>query len=108
MVLLAEAIEENSVPPRPHEGEDDDNLLCHDFPNMFRIFFLNYTHALHFDDKPNYSYLCDLSVREGYEYVFDWGVQRGAQDDGSAGVPRKKTTRHKVVQDEDRRARSQM
>jgi casein kinase I family protein HRR25 len=58
------------------------DLLCRGFPNEFGI-FLNYTRALRFDDKPDYSYLrklCrDLFVREGfqYDYVFDWSVQRG-------------------------------
>ena len=108
MVLLAEAIEEYSIPPWPHEGEDDDDLLCCSFPNVFGIFFLNYTHTLHFDDKPDYSYLHHLSMCEGYMYIFDWGVQKGTQDDGSTGVARKKTTRCKVVQDEDHHASSQM
>jgi casein kinase I family protein HRR25 len=35
------------------------DLLCHEFPNEFGI-FLNYTHTLHFDDKPDYSYLHKL------------------------------------------------
>ena len=77
------------------------DLLCRGFPNEFGI-FLNYTRALRFDDKPDYSYLRklfrDLFVREGYQYdyVFDWSVQR-AQDDGSG----KSGTRRKVVQEDD-------
>ena len=80
------------------------DLLCRGFPSEFGI-FLNYTRALRFDDKPDYSYLRklfrDLFVREGYQYdyVFDWSVQRGAQEEGSTsktGVPRRK-----VVQEED-------
>ncbi|KAJ7492162.1 kinase-like domain-containing protein [Mycena latifolia] len=91
------------------------DLLCRGFPNEFGI-FLNYTRALRFDDKPDYSYLRklfrDLFVREGYQYdyVFDWSVQRGAQDDGSAG-PSKVAAggRRKVVQDEeDHRASDRM
>ncbi|TRM61505.1 kinase-like domain-containing protein [Schizophyllum amplum] len=76
------------------------DLLCRGFPNEFGI-FLNYTRALRFDDKPDYSYLRklfrDLFVREGYQYdyVFDWSVQR-AQDDSS-----KSGTRRKVVQEDD-------
>ncbi|KAJ7904013.1 kinase-like protein [Mycena leptocephala] len=78
------------------------DLLCRGFPNEFGI-FLNYTRALRFDDKPDYSYLRklfrDLFVREGYQYdyVFDWSVQR----DGPA-VTSKATAggRRKVVQDE--------
>ena len=63
------------------------DLLCRGFPNEFGI-FLNYTRALRFDDKPDYSYLRkifrDLFVREGfqYDYVFDWTVykyQKNAQ-----------------------------
>jgi len=83
------------------------DLLCRGFPNEFGI-FLNYTRALRFDDKPDYSYLRklfrDLFVREGYQYdyVFDWSVQRGARDDGTQastskiGIPRRK-----VVQEEE-------
>lgn len=92
------------------------DLLCRGYPNEFGI-FLNYTRALRFDDKPDYSYLRklfrDLFVREGYQYdyVFDWSVQRGAQDDGSAGTSGQKTAagRRKVVQDdEDHRASDRM
>lgn len=91
------------------------DLLCRGFPNEFGI-FLNYTRALRFDDKPDYSYLRklfrDLFVREGYQYdyVFDCSVQRGAQDDGSAGTSAKAAgTRRKVVQDEeDHRASDRM
>jgi len=92
------------------------DVLCRGFPNEFGI-FLNYTRALRFDDKPDYSYLRklfrDLFVREGYQYdyVFDWSVQRGAQDDGSAGTSGQKAAagRRKVVQDdEDHRASDRM
>ncbi|KAJ6623133.1 kinase-like protein [Mycena sp. CBHHK59/15] len=91
------------------------DLLCRGFPNEFGI-FLNYTRALRFDDKPDYSYLRklfrDLFVREGYQYdyVFDWSVQRGAQDDGSAATSKAAAGgRRKVVQDEeDHRASDRM
>ena len=83
------------------------DLLCRGFPNEFGI-FLNYTRALRFDDKPDYSYLRklfrDLFVREGfqYDYVFDWSVQRGAPEDGSAGTSQKASAgRRKVVQEEE-------
>ena len=83
------------------------DLLCGGFPNEFGI-FLNYTRALRFDDKPDYSYLRklfrDLFVREGYQYdyVFDWSVQRGAQEDGVQGSSSKPgVPRRKVVQEED-------
>ncbi|KAI9570221.1 kinase-like domain-containing protein [Boletus coccyginus] len=83
------------------------DLLCRGFPNEFGI-FLNYTRALRFDDKPDYSYLRklfrDLFVREGfqYDYVFDWSVQRGAPDDGSTGASQKAAAgRRKVVQEEE-------
>ena len=83
------------------------DLLCRGFPNEFGI-FLNYTRALRFDDKPDYSYLRklfrDLFVREGYQYdyVFDWSVQRGAQEDGTQGSSSKSgAPRRKVVQEED-------
>ncbi|KAG6878309.1 casein kinase I [Termitomyces sp. T159_Od127] len=84
------------------------DLLCRGFPNEFGI-FLNYTRALRFDDKPDYSYLRklfrDLFVREGYQYdyVFDWSVQRNAQDET------KPSARRKVVQEEeDHRASDRM
>ncbi|KIN97744.1 hypothetical protein M404DRAFT_32077 [Pisolithus tinctorius Marx 270] len=70
------------------------DLLCCGFPNEFGI-FLNYTRALWFDDKPDYSYLCklfhDLFIREGfqYDYVFDWSVQCGAPEDASTGMSQK-------------------
>jgi casein kinase I homolog HRR25 len=57
-------------------------ILCHGFPNEFTV-YLNYTRSLHFDEKPDYSYLRkifhDLFVREGYQYdyIFDWTVQAG-------------------------------
>jgi casein kinase I family protein HRR25 len=83
------------------------DLLCRGFANEFGI-FLNYTRALRFDDKPDYSYLRklfrDLFVREGfqYDYVFDWSVQRGAPDDGSTGASQKAAPgRRKVVQEEE-------
>ena len=58
------------------------DFLCRGYPNKFGI-FLNYTCALHFNDKPDYSYLCklfrDLFICEGYQYdyVFNWSIQRG-------------------------------
>jgi casein kinase I family protein HRR25 len=82
------------------------DLLCRGFPNEFGI-FLNYTRALRFDDKPDYSYLRklfrDLFVREGcqYDYVFDWSVQRGAQEEGGQGSSKAGAPRRKVVQEED-------
>lgn len=80
------------------------DILCRGFPTEFGI-FLNYTRALRFDDKPDYSYLRklfrDLFVREGYQYdyVFDWSVQRGAPDDTASSS--KTGGRRKVVQEED-------
>jgi casein kinase I family protein HRR25 len=91
-------------------------LPCRPHGSQRRV-FLNYTRALRFDDKPDYSYLRklfrDLFVREGYQYdyVFDWSVQRGAQEDGSAGTSGQKggAGRRKVVQDEeDHRASDRM
>ena len=52
------------------------DLLYRGFPSEFGI-FLNYTCALQFNDKPDYSYLrqlpYDLFTCEGcqYDYVFD-------------------------------------
>ncbi|CAL1694388.1 unnamed protein product [Somion occarium] len=83
------------------------DLLCRGFPHEFSI-FLNYTRALRFDDKPDYSYLRklfrDLFVREGYQYdyVFDWSVQRATTEDSGAGSSAKAPGgRRKVVQEDD-------
>ena len=82
------------------------DLPCRGFPNEFGI-FLNYTHALWFDDKLDYSYLCklfrDLLTREGYQcdYVFDWGVRRGAQDEVAGANFKAAGGRRKVVQEND-------
>ncbi|KAJ7787887.1 casein kinase 1, epsilon, partial [Mycena leptocephala] len=66
--------------------------LCRDLPDEFRI-FLDYTRALCFNEKPDYSYLRkllrELFVRKGYryDYTFDWSdPQVGASSsDGSRG-----------------------
>nr|CCC47830.1 putative casein kinase [Trypanosoma vivax Y486] len=55
--------------------------LCKGFPAEFAA-CLHYTRNLHFEDKPDYSYLKrlfrELFVREGYhvDYVFDWTLKR--------------------------------
>ncbi|KAH8835646.1 casein kinase I [Flagelloscypha sp. PMI_526] len=78
------------------------DLLCRGFPNEFGI-FLNYTRALRFDDKPDYSYLRklfrDLFVREGYQYdyVFDWSVQRSNQMEDGAGPSKQRSSRPKMA-----------
>jgi serine/threonine protein kinase len=47
------------------------------WPSEFRV-FLDYTRALHFEDKPDYTYLRrlfhDLRMREGFQHdsIFDW------------------------------------
>lgn len=66
---------------------------------------MNYTRALRFDDKPDYSYLRklfrDLFVREGYQYdyVFDWTVHRS--EDGASGSGKAAPGRRKVLQEEE-------
>ena len=81
------------------------DLPCRGFPHKFAI-FLNYAHALRFNDKPDYPYLrklfCDLFVREGdqYDYVFDWSVQRKVQENG-AGPSKSGAGRRKVAPDEE-------
>lgn len=55
--------------------------LCKGLPGEFAA-YLNYTRSLHFEDKPDYSYMKrvfrELFVREGYQldYVFDWTLKR--------------------------------
>ncbi|KEG05969.1 putative casein kinase [Trypanosoma grayi] len=57
------------------------DVLSKGFPAEFAA-YLNYTRALQFEDKPDYSYLKrlfrDPFVREGYhlDYVFDWTLKR--------------------------------
>jgi casein kinase I family protein HRR25 len=83
-------------------------LLCCGIPNEFAV-FLNYCHALRFDDKPDYSYLRkpfrNLFNREGYQYnyVFDWSVVRTAHDDASGSSAAKGSTQacRKVLPEED-------
>ncbi|KAI5988874.1 hypothetical protein F5J12DRAFT_898070 [Pisolithus orientalis] len=55
----------------------------------------DYTQALRFDNKPDYSYLhklfCDLFIHKGFQYdfIFGWSVQHGVPKDGSAGTSQK-------------------
>ncbi|XP_022721795.1 casein kinase 1-like protein 10 isoform X2 [Durio zibethinus] len=59
-------------------------VLCKSYPSEFTSYF-HYCRSLHFEDKPDYSYLkrlfCDLFIREGYQfdYVFDWTVPSSQQ-----------------------------
>ena len=56
------------------------DTLCRGFPQEFMT-YLNYTRALRFEDRPDYSYLKrmlkDLFFRENYQYdfLFDWVLQ---------------------------------
>ncbi|KAI6000177.1 kinase-like domain-containing protein [Pisolithus orientalis] len=67
------------------------DLLCCNFPNEFGI-FLNYTRALWFNNKPDYSYLCklfhDLFIHKGFQcdYIFDWSIQCHAPENSSTGT----------------------
>ncbi|KAG8008614.1 Casein kinase I isoform epsilon [Nibea albiflora] len=65
-------------------------VLCKGYPSEFST-YLNLCRSLHFDDKPDYSYLRqlfrNLFHRQGfsYDYVFDWnmlkfGASRTAED----------------------------
>jgi casein kinase I family protein HRR25 len=75
------------------------DLLCRGLPDEFGA-FLNYTRALRFDAKPDYSYLRKLFraliVRKGYQddYVFDWSPQGQAQDGGSKVLAARTARRH--------------
>lgn len=67
------------------------NLLT-EWPNKFSI-FLDYTRALHFEDKPDYTYLRklfrDLGICEGYQYdgVYDWCLLEMDLDDKGHQTP---------------------
>ncbi|KAJ7877596.1 kinase-like domain-containing protein [Mycena olivaceomarginata] len=75
------------------------DLLCRGLPDEFSA-FLNYTRALRFDAKPDYSYLRKLFraliVRKGYQddYVFDWSPQGQVQDGGSKVLAARTARRH--------------
>ncbi|GLU07749.1 hypothetical protein SLE2022_246970 [Rubroshorea leprosula] len=64
-------------------------VLCKSYPSEFVSYF-HYCRSLHFEDKPDYSYLRklfrDLFIREGYQfdYVFDWTVLKYPQIGGSS------------------------
>ena len=82
------------------------DVLCHGFPSEFGI-FLNYTRALQFDNKPDYSYLRklfhDLFSREGFQYdrVFDWSLQCNVEGDPNSPSGSKNTPTHRMVIQED-------
>ena len=79
--------------------------LCHGFLSEFGI-FLSYAHALDFDDKPDYCYICklfhDLLFCQGfqYDYIFDWNMQRNVQDNPN-GPSRLESSTHRMVVQED-------
>ncbi|KAK8498378.1 hypothetical protein V6N13_082675 [Hibiscus sabdariffa] len=64
-------------------------VLCESYPSEFVSYF-QYCRSLHFEDKPDYSYLKrlfrDLFMREGYQfdYVFDWTILKYPQLTGSS------------------------
>ena len=82
------------------------DVLCHGFPDEFST-FLNYTHALHFGDKPDYSYLHklfhDLFFCEGYQHdsIFDWtqSPECNVEDNPNSSSGPKITTHRMVVQE---------
>ena len=89
-------------------------LLGHGLPSEFSI-FLNYTRALRFNEKPDYSYVRqlfrDLFIHEGFQndYKFDWSVGRAGQH-GPNDPSRSKTqtTTHRKVIQQDHRASNRM
>ncbi|XP_078429323.1 casein kinase 1-like protein 10 [Wolffia australiana] len=68
-------------------------VLCKSYPAEFVSYF-QYCRSLHFDDKPDYSYLKrlfrDLFIREGYQfdYVFDWTILKYPQGGATLTRPR--------------------
>lgn len=71
--------------------------LCEGLPVEFSR-FLTYCKSLHFEDKPDYSYLRKLLktvfVREGYKYddVFDWTAEMAGSGSHPVPVPERVTT----------------
>ena len=55
--------------------------LCKGFPEEFMV-YLNYCHALNFEERPDYNYcrklFRDLFIKKGFEndFVFDWMLQK--------------------------------
>ncbi|XP_040599761.1 casein kinase I-like [Mesocricetus auratus] len=79
-------------------------VLCRGYPSEFAT-YLNFCRSLHFEDKPDYSYLRHLFRnvfhRQGfsYDYVFDWnmlksGASRGADDAEQERRDREERLRH--------------
>ncbi|KAJ8438150.1 hypothetical protein Cgig2_033029 [Carnegiea gigantea] len=64
-------------------------VLCKSYPSEFVSYF-HHCRSLHFEDKPDYSYLKrlfrDLFIREGYQfdYVFDWTIMNYPQINGNS------------------------
>jgi hypothetical protein len=77
--------------------------LCNGYPREFAL-FLDYCHALWYEDKPDYQYIrklfSDLLVREGYVHdnIFDWCVVNTKTTPLSPLSPNdsKKFTSHRV------------
>ena len=71
---------------------DGFSSLLTEWPNKFHV-FLDYTRALHFEEKPDYAYLRqlfhDLRVRERLENdnTFDWCLPRPSLDVDSHQIP---------------------
>ena len=88
------------------------HILCSGIPSEFGI-FLNYTRALRFNEKPDYSYprklFRDLFIREGFQhdYRFDWNVERTGQHGPNDPSGSKTTTAHrKVIQEDEAHCRA--
>jgi len=66
------------------------DLLTKGYPEEFAQ-YLNYCRGLHFEDKPDYTYLRklfrDLFVREGYKYdaMFDWTILKNKEAEKATG-----------------------
>ena len=82
--------------------------LLTEWPNEFHV-FLDYAHALRFEEKPNYAYLRqlfhDLCVHERHENdnTFDWCLPRPSLDVYSHQIPGSNTrlNRKTILKDND-------
>jgi casein kinase 1/casein kinase I family protein HRR25 len=77
------------------------DLLGSACPNEF--VFLSYTHTLHFDEKPDYTYLCkihELLICEEYQYNHMFARWSDIPDTQSAGS-RAKSDKQKGLQTKD-------
>jgi len=80
------------------------DALCKGNPIEFAQ-YLNYCRSIHFEDKPDYSYLRklfrDLFVKEGYKYdaMYDWTILKAKENERTASTSSMDDKNDKVTTD---------